>query len=577
MLGKTKKSPLPKTVPVNELPQLFANSFLDKTQKIRHDLSTCKIFDDFEFFKGSNFTSFEHVSESDVKAIILDSPRKHCELDPLPSSLLLSCIDEIIPVVTTIINQSLDDGIVPESFKNALVKPLLKKPSLDQENFKNYRPVSNLPFLSKILEKVVLKQLLAHLKANNLVEPFQSAYRAHHSTETALLRVVNDIFLEVDDRKLVMLNLLDLSAAFDTIDHEILLRRLELTFGINGSVLKWFMSYLSDRFQTVVVGNVKSSKCPLNYGVPQGSVLGPVLFTIYTQPLARVIRKFNVSYHFYADDTQIYGSFSPHDSDMFFHNIVQCIQEVKVWMDENRLKLNDDKTEIILFGSDKNLKDVNKSSIEIGDTCISFAPFVKNLGIYLDSNLSMSKQISHVMKCVYLDLKRIGHIRHFISVDIAQMLATSLIMSRLDYCNSILTGITHDLMKKLKVAQNNAARVVLRRKKRDHASPLLTKLHWLPVEKRIIYKIATLSHRCLNGLAPSYLSELLTPYTPSRQLRSSSGTTRLIVPRTKYRVFGERRFACFAPKIWNSLPKSIREAKTVTAFKRASKTHLFTL
>ena len=577
LLGKTKTLSLPKSVPINELPEMFANAFIDKTQKIRKDLSVCKIFDDFELFNGVNLDSFQLVCEKDVKTLILESPKKYCDLDPLPSPSLLSCIDVIVPVVTQILNQSLKDGIVPESFKNALVKPLLKKPTLDQESFKNYRPVSNLPFLSKILEKVVLRQLLAHLKSNNLVESFQSAYRANHSTETALLRVVNDILYEVDNRKIVMLNLLDLSAAFDTIDHDILLRRLELTFGITGSVLEWFKSYLTDRFQTVVVGDERSSKCPLKCGVPQGSVLGPVLFTIYTQPLANVIRKFNVSYHFYADDTQIYGSFLPQDSDQFFVNIVNCIQEVKVWMDVNRLKLNDDKTEIILFGSDKNLSNVNKSSISIGDTCISLSSCVKNLGIYLDSDLSMSKQVSHIMKCIYLDLRRISQIRHLISVDIAQMLATSLIMSKLDYCNSILSGVNNDLLRKLKVAQNNAARLVLKKKKRDHASPLLTKLHWLPIDKRISYKLATLCYRCLNDLAPAYLSELLIPYVPSRQLRSSSDTTRLTLPNATLKSFGERRFSYYAPKLWNSLPRSMREARSVESFKQALKTYLFQL
>lgn len=171
--------------------------------------------------------------------------------------------------------------------------------------------MSNLPFLSKILKKVVLKQLLAHPKSNNLVEPFQSAYKANHSTETAILRVVNDILFEADNRKVVMLNLLHLSAAFDTIDHNIILKRLELTFRIKGCVLRWFMSYLSNRYQTVVIGNEMSYKCPLKYGVHQGSVLGPVLFTIYTQPLAGVIKNFMYSITFMPTIHRSLALFSP--------------------------------------------------------------------------------------------------------------------------------------------------------------------------------------------------------------------------------------------------------------------------
>ena len=246
-----------------------------------------------------------------------------------------------------------------------------------------------------------------------------------------------------------------------------------------------------------------------------------------------------------------------------------------MWMVENRLKLNDDKTEIILFGSAKNLENVSKSSLQIGDTNISFTSGVKNLGIYLDSNLSMCKQVSHVMKCIFLDLRRISQIRHLISTDIAQMLATSLIMSKLDYCNSVLAGINGSMLSKLQVAQNNAARLVLNKRKRDHASPLLTKLHWLPVQERIAYKIATLCYKCLNGSAPSYLSNLLTPYVPSRQLRSSSDTTKLTMTIPNLKTFGERSFVYSAPKIWNALPQQLRESETLNIFKKNLKTHLF--
>ena len=178
-------------------------------------------------------------------------------------------------------SKHLTTGIVPRDLKTAVVKPLLKKPSLDKNLLKNYRPISNLPFLSKILEIVVLHKLLFHLQENNLSNPLQSAYRAGHSTETVSLRIVNDILSSLDNDNISVLLLLDLSAAFDTTDHQILLSRLNSVFGIQSTALQWFQSYLSDRYQSTSVNNSSSSPSQLMYGVPQGSVLGPILFVLY--------------------------------------------------------------------------------------------------------------------------------------------------------------------------------------------------------------------------------------------------------------------------------------------------------
>ena len=169
-------------------------------------------------------------------------PQKSCDLDPIPISVLYGCLDEIIPIVTSITNKSFSSGIVPHCFKHALVRPLLTKASLDPNCLKHYRSVSNLPFLSKVLERIVLKQILQHLQSHSFQEPFQSAYQKCHSTETALLRVVYDL-LQASDRGCVsILSLLDLSAAFDTVDHNILITRLHSTFGCSGMVLEWFIS-----------------------------------------------------------------------------------------------------------------------------------------------------------------------------------------------------------------------------------------------------------------------------------------------------------------------------------------------
>ena len=250
------------------------------------------------------------MTEGDISAIIKKSTKKSCKLDPIPTQLVVDCLDQLLPVITTIVNCSLSQGVFPEAWKDALVKPLLKKPGLGTA-YKNLRPVSNLQFLSKVTEKAVFDQLHCHLAENDLYPLLQSAYRKQHSTEMALLKVVNDIVYNMNHRHVTLLVLLDLSAAFDTLDHKILQQRLETSFGITDSALMWFKSYLSDRSQHVIVDGACSVSIDLSHGVPQGSCLGPLLFTIYASKLLEVIKTCLPIAHAYADDSQLHLSFQP--------------------------------------------------------------------------------------------------------------------------------------------------------------------------------------------------------------------------------------------------------------------------
>ena len=200
-------------------------------------------------------------------------------LDPIPTSITKQCLDDLVWLITFIVNASISRGIVPPKFKQAIVTPLLRKPGLDSNDMKNFRPVSNLSFISNILEKVVLIQLKNHLFGNNLLEIFQSAYKQNHSTETAVLSVLDGLLCSADEQLVFLVALFDLSAAFDTLDRSILPKRLETTYGVRGTILDWFVSYLSGRSRSVIVDGAVSASRSLVYGVPQGSVLGPVLFT----------------------------------------------------------------------------------------------------------------------------------------------------------------------------------------------------------------------------------------------------------------------------------------------------------
>ena len=246
----------------------------------------------------SRLSEFDLVTDEDVLKLIRSSTIKACKLDPLLATIMRSCLSTLVPVFKTVISLSLSTRSVPEDLKIASLRPLLKKPNADCEQFSNFRPVSNLKFLSKLVEKSVFAQLNNYLTVNGLHERLQSAHKAHHSTETALLTITNDILLSLDRRGNVFLLLLDLSAAFDTVNHSLLLSRLKNSFGITGTVLQWFHSYLSGRSQFVEINDTKSSVRDLTVGVPQGSVLGPILYLLYTTPLTEIIGSHGLDYHF---------------------------------------------------------------------------------------------------------------------------------------------------------------------------------------------------------------------------------------------------------------------------------------
>ena len=476
--------------------------------------------------------------------------------------------------ITNIINNSLQTGVVPPYFKHAIVHPSLKKENLDQSVLKNYRPISNLPFLSKVLEKAVILQTCKHLVKFNLFQENQSAYRKNHNTETALLKILNDLLTESDHGKISILILLDLSAAFDTLDHNILINRLKITFGFSGTVLDWFTSYITNRTQSVSIDNEISSTAKLLYGIPQGSVLGPLLYTLYTAPLGKIINDHNVNFHMYADDTQLYLSFLPSSLESSVSVAERCVNEVSEWMLVNKLKLNEDKTEVMLCNPKKIVIDPSIDSIKIGTDKIEFSQKVKNLGVYFDSSLCMEAQINHLCKSLNFELRKIHQMSPFLNFNTTKQLVTSFMLSKLDYCNVLLSNLPLEQIEKLQKIQNHAARLITKTNLRSHITPSLIKLHWLPVKARVEFKAAVLCYKCINKIAPPYMQKMLEIYVPSRNLRSHSKLL-LKTKRSAYVKIGGRAFSIYGPTICNNIPQEIRLCKTITQFKSKLKTYLF--
>ena len=289
-----------------------------------------------------------------------------------------------------------------------------------------------------------MDQVVNHCSLHAPLPDCQSAYRQHHSTETALVKIHSDIMLNMDRQKCTLLVLLDLSAAFDTVEHEMLLNRLQQDFGITGTALTWLSSYLSLRTQQILVQDTMSEKCPLDCGVPQGSCLGPILFMLYASQLFEIVAEHLPDIHSYADDTQLYIAFdagSPASEAAATASMQACVSAVRAWMVQSKLMINDSKTEILVIGTRQQLMKSSIDSVIVGETPIELSVVVKNLGVHINSNMSMSTHIGKLCAKAYWGLYNIRQIRKFLDVESTKTLVNAFIISHVDYCNALLSGL----------------------------------------------------------------------------------------------------------------------------------------
>ena len=354
-------------------------------------------------------------------------------------------------------------------------------------------------------------------------------------------------------------------------------KMLNTRFGVRGTALKWMKSYLTGRLQQVSVAGSVSSQTELKHGVPQGSVLGPLLFTLYTSPLCDIMREHNMCFHLFADDTQLYMSF-PRKSTSGYINakskIESCISMVKNWMSRYMLKLNEDKTVMLYIHSQwtKPLPPV-LGGLKIGGSEIFPSSTARNIGVTFDDTLSMKNHIDAVCKSCFIQLRYLVKIRKFIPQRYLESLVHAFVTSRLDYGNALLIGVPACHLQKLQRVQNVAARVVAGCDRYTPSSQILRNLHWLPIAERIKFKINITTFKCLQETAPTYLQDLIKRYSPIRTLRSAEqNLVEVVGAKTRY---GKRAYSLAAPVEWNALPQECRNCTSLADFKRRLKTYLF--
>ena len=574
---------LPAHTNSKELANDFANFFIDKVSKIRNDLESSNENTTLSqsLNQSSNdsitkFGKFINIGNDDLCKLVMSMKSKNNPRDPIPTWLVKKCVGELISILSFIINKSLQSGCFPDNLKHACVKPSLKDANEDTENKKNYRPVSNLCFLSKLLEKSALVQINDHINSEKLHSVYQSGYRPNHSCETSVFKLTFDIHESIKNKKMVAALFLDMSAAFDTVDHRVLLGRLAQGFGFEGNALAWLKSYLTNRTFSVVIDGEHSDIFTLLFGVPQGSLLGPLLFILYTKELSTIALKHGLNIQIYADDTTLYIDFRPlmerYDA---FVSIDKCLEEMQLFLTQSFLKLNAGKTATIFFGSKYQTSVFDNLCIEYqNEALLKESMFKKTLGVLLDSNLTMEKQINSMRKACSYSLHKLQHIRYGLDVPTRILLIKTFVLSQIDYCNILFLNTPDYLIQRLQLVLNACIRFIYDLKRREHVTPFLAKAHILPVKYRIIYKSCMTIYKVMNGFSPDYLNDIVRQYSDyindTAHFTRSQCDVMMLKPSVGNNPMSEKLVTH-----WNSLPMSLRYITELERFKKDLKTHLF--
>ena len=574
MIDRKKEVVLPKAESDKELADRFQTFFKEKIEKIRASFTEHSNLHSYVGHRDldpnmEKLLHFEPTDAEEVGNIIKSHGLKCSPIDPVPADLISPNLDIFIPLWVDIVNLSMESGSM-DGLKTGVLNPLIKELNswTDTENFKNYRPVTNLVLISKLVERVVKIRLEDHMIKNKLVTTKNYAYRKDHSTELLLLKVVNDLYKSFDMNMPSVVVLLDLSAAFDTVDHKKLLLILEKEIGIAGTALRWFESFLQGRTQTVKIGPVYSEIVELLYGLAQGSVLGPILFKIYIRSLYQYVDPTSFRIEGFADDHQLIKQFLI----CFQHKalgdeIVNCLNHITVWMNEFFLKLNPTKTKILVIAPPSIQPEIVIRGVFLDKKCIRFVQSAKNLGVVLDDELSFNVHINNIVKSSFMVIKRLSQIKGYLSTDQLQQMISSDVFSKLDYCNSLFYGIKSSLIKKMQYVQNCAARLVSKtRIPSGSLDKYMMDLHWLKVKYRPYYKILLIVHNCWQKNAPDEILQLIEsgPSQRTLHLRETSFNNK----------YGCRAFSHVGPKLWNLLPMTIRCEDDTEKFKKKLKSFL---
>ena len=572
-LGKEGNVTFDSKVNAESFKDFFANLATSLVKKLPIPTNKFGINIVKEYYKHLNLENKHFTFQPTTIEIILKllqniDPSKAVGLDNLSGRFLKDGATELAPPITMLINLSISKSTFPDQCKIAKLKPLFKKGSSLEP--KNYRPISLLPLISKLFEKVIHCQTEQYLNENNILYKYQSGFRTKHSTDTCLSLLNNTILNGIDKGMLTGMILIDLQKAFDTIDHKIFLSKIAC-LGFSKSTIAWYKSYLDNRTFLVNVDKEYSTTGDLTCGVPQGSILGPLIFLLYVNDMSMSV---DCDLLLYADDSCLV--FTDHDLWSIENNLNKNFNSLCDWFVENKLSIHfgEDKTKSIMFGSNRRLKNLEELDIRRGDIKIKSYSKVTYLGCILDHNLSGESMATKVLGKITGRLKFLYRKQTFLNFSLRRMLCNALMQPHFDYaCSAWYPNLNKKFKRKIQIAQNKCIRFCLSMDNRGHIGNFeFRKINWLPTRERFEQCVCVGVYKFCNNSAPAYINDI---YSKSSCIHNTRRSTHKIDHPTKCKKQGQKGLSYLGPKFWNPLSSEIKNTKTVNSFKHAIKNEYF--
>ena len=554
VIGKDKYQNNTCEVNCDEMNEHFANvgrkiadTFPSKTFQWKHP----ECIYSFHFKKIESDTIFRHL-----KYLSEDSNLDVIDFD---TKLLKIAAPYICESLTNMYNKSLISGVIPDDWKIGRTTPVYKGNGSKKDK-NNYRPISVVSHLAKIIEKEVQSQLINYLIDNDMINVDQSAFLANHSTLTSLHRIIDDFYEAFNEKERVAACFLDISKCFDCIDYDFLMNKLE-KYGILDVELKWFNNYVTNRKQMVQCQGKISKLSNLTIGIPQGSALGPTLFLIFINDISQYV--LNGSCNIFADDVVIYVTGK--DVTEVNSKLQENLNQINQWYTNNRLRINNDKTKVMLLKS----KSCSELNIVVEGKKLEQVNVIKYLGLTIDDRLKWNSHVNNLCKSVAFKVHFLAKLRKYVNSSVLNVLYKSVIQPRLDYACSVWANCPHAYKKKLIRIQKRAARIVTGNfdYEKSCGTDIMKNLKWPSLGQRRDYFLATLMYRCINGTAPTRLCNEIEMYFDRHDFNTrNADTLNVIIPKPNLESF-KQSFKFAGAITWNDLPDELQNAISLDSFK----------
>lgn len=499
--------------------------------------------------------SFNCVEDIEVVSALKSVKSNASGTDNISPKFIRLILPIVIKPLKHILNTCISSSQFPEAWKSGIIVPIPKKANSSEPS--DYRPINLLPFFGKIFERLMFNQMLDFIQFNQKLSKWQSGFRNKHSCESAVLKVTSDFRAALDKDLLGVMVLLDFSKAFDCVDHQILISKLSNKFSFSKTALKLLSNYLCNRLQMVTTNQGNSSTFIVNQGVPQGSVLGPLLFSIFINDLPDIV--YSCHTHMYADDVLLYNFSELGLMENCIVRVNEDLTSIQKWSLENKLLLNPSKTLCMICSrSEVTLDDLPK--IVLNSQVVDYVSKVKYLGFQINNKLTCCDAISDTIRRVYYSLRSLRSSSNILDTDLRKHLVKSLVMPSLTFNCNVYPSLDYECKRKLNVAFNDCLRFIYNIPRHESVSNLHSSLLGLNFEKYLMLRNVILLNNIIHNRSPAYLGEML-------QFAHSQRGLRLILPRFTHTI-AERSYFVKAIRLWNGLPFDLQRTTSPTIFKK---------